>query len=191
LEIVKIHKIDNFFDNPDEIREFALKMDFDEPLPIHGWHGIRATPKDRIVAGVDLEKMISEEVSFRIPNFTYDEMDLYFHITPEEVRNHFDTETFEEASKHYDSNDSRIVGLVYLTPNPPKNSGTSFFDDSGNKVGEAENVYNRMVMYPADILHGPTNPFGDTKENGRLTLVFFLKKYEKQNTRQPTQHPFQ
>jgi hypothetical protein len=67
---------------------------------------------------------------------------------------------------------------VYLTPNPPKNSGTSFFDDEGNKVGEAENVYNTMVIYPADILHGPTNPFGDTKENSRLTLVFFLKKHK-------------
>lgn len=177
MEIVKIHKIDNFFDNPDEIRECALNMEFEGPLPIHNWHGIRATPMDWVVAGVDLEQMIIEEVQFRIPNFRHDEMELYFHITPEEVRNHFDTEIFEQASKHYDSNDARIVGLVYLTPNPPKNSGTSFFDDDGNKVTEAENVYNTMVMYPAGILHGPTNPFGDTKENGRLTLVFFLKKY--------------
>lgn len=178
METIRIHKIDNFFENPDEIRECALKMEFDGPLPTQGWHGIRVNPTNRVVAGVDLEKMISEEVSFRLPNFTYDEMELYFHITSEEVKNHFNTETFEMASKHYDSNDSRIVGLVYLTPNPPKNSGTSFFDDEGNKVGEAENVYNTMVMYPADILHGPTNPFGDTKDNSRLTLVFFLKKYK-------------
>ena len=178
METIRIHKIDNFFDNPDEIREGALNMDFDGPSPTQGWRGIRVNPTNRVVAGVDLEQMIVEEVAFRIPNFKYGEMELYFHITSEEVRENFTTETFEEASKHYDSNDSRIVGLVYLTPNPPKNCGTSFFDDDGNKIGEAENVYNTMVIYPADILHGPTNPFGDTKENSRLTLVFFLKKYD-------------
>jgi hypothetical protein len=179
LEIVRVHKINDFFDNPNEIRNSVLEMDFREPLPNENWHGLRCTPESKVVAGIDLERMIEEEVLFRLPNFEYDEMELSFHITPEEVRGHFTTEKFEDASKHYDGDACRIVGLIYLSPNPPKNCGTSFFDDDGDKVAEVENEYNTMIMYPADILHGPTNPFGDTKENSRLTIVFFLKKYNK------------
>jgi hypothetical protein len=178
VEIVKIHKVDDFFENPDELRAAILQMEFEPPTEDDNWHGSRVVPTNRVVAGVDLEEMIAEEVKFRIPNFEYDEMLLAFHITPEEIRSHFDVE-FEQASKHFDGDACRMVGLIYLSPNPPKNCGTSFFDDDGNKVGEIENTYNTMVIYPADILHGPTNPFGDTKENSRLTIVFFLKKYNK------------
>lgn len=179
LEIVKIHKVDDFFDNPDEIRECALNMKYDSPNENQYWHGLRSTPADRIVAGVDLERLIYEEILFRMPNVVYDEMEISFHILLDDVRGHFNESIFEEATKHFDASTARVAGLVYLTPNPPKNCGTSFFDDDGNKVGEVENEYNTMVVYPADILHGPTNPFGDTIENGRLTMVFFLKRYDK------------
>lgn len=36
------------------------------------------------------------------------------------------------------------------------------------------NVFNRLVIYKGDIYHKSNNYFGSTKEDGRLTQVFFI-----------------
>lgn len=38
-----------------------------------------------------------------------------------------------------------------------------------------ENVYNRCVMFDPRVWHSPNNFFGTTKDDSRLTLVFFAK----------------
>ena len=169
-------KIPNFFINPDKVRKKVLDLKYQQPTKHNNWHGIRADLTYRVIGGVDLEQKIYEEILNVMPDVTYFEMDIFFHILPEYVRTHFKDSLFENSTKHYDNSFCTFAGVIYLTPNPPKNSGTSFFDDDGNKIEEAENIYNTMILYPANILHGPTNPFGDTMENSRLTITFFLKK---------------
>jgi hypothetical protein len=172
----KIIKIHNFFKNPDNVRKQALDFNYLQPTSQSNWHGIRSTLPRRVIAGIDLEQKIYEGILSEIPDVTYEEMDIFFHILPEYVRLHFKDPIFENSTKHYDDSICTIVGVIYLTPNPPKNSGTSFFNDEGNKIEEIENIYNTMIIYPANTLHGPTNPFGTTIENSRLTITFFLKK---------------
>jgi hypothetical protein len=172
----KIVKIHNFFKNPDNVRKQALDFNFQQPSKHSNWHGIRSTLPRRVVAGVDLEQNIYEKILNEIPDVVYEEMDIFFHILPEYVRTHFNDPIFENSTKHYDNSFCIFAGVIYLTQNPPKNSGTSFFDNEGNKIEEVENTYNTMIFYPSNILHGPTNPFGTTIENSRLTITFFLKK---------------
>jgi hypothetical protein len=172
----KIIKSPNFFKNPDNVRKQALNFDYLQPTSQSNWHGIRATLPRRVIAGIDLEQKIYEEILNKIPDVIYEEMDIFFHILPEYVRTHFKDPVFENSTKHYDDSICTIAGVIYLTPNPLKNSGTSFFDTKGNKIEEIENIYNTMILYPSNILHGPTNPFGSTIEDSRLTITFFLKK---------------
>lgn len=71
-----------------------------------------------------------------------------------------------------------IAGVVYLNPDAPKNSGTAFYsqmNDKFNKVYEVENIYNRCILYPANLYHEGLNFFGNTLDNSRLNLVFFAK----------------
>lgn len=60
-------------------------------------------------------------------------------------------------------------GVIYLTPNPPKNSGTVITD-----VTTIENVYNRYVMYDATELHKVESSFGEDINDGRLVLTHFI-----------------
>lgn len=98
----------------------------------------------------------------------------------------------------------RYACVIYLTPNPPPNSGTSFCRlrypngaIGGNIVVapynnlldalkvkslpiqawfedlRVENVFNRMILYKANIVHCATGYFGKALREKRLTTVFF------------------
>lgn len=67
------------------------------------------------------------------------------------------------------------AGVLYLTPNPPANSGTIFYNDKGEEIDYVENVYNRLTIYPSTTLHRIKESFGDSKDNGRLTYTVFVR----------------
>ena len=98
----------------------------------------------------------------------------------------------------------RFAGVVYLTPNAPKQAGTSFYrfrfpngELGGNScpspyanLREAlgvsklpleawqedlavENVFNRVIVYRADLVHSATSYFGIDPITKRMTIVFF------------------
>lgn len=90
------------------------------------------------------------------------------------------------------------AAVVYLSPDPPKGSGTGFFKNK--KTGEeyqldsnfvmekdecsnfdnweltdyVENMYNRCVIFNAKKFHSATKYFGKTLEDSRLFQVFFF-----------------
>jgi hypothetical protein len=98
----------------------------------------------------------------------------------------------------------RHAAVIYLSPDPPPDTGTSFYRQrgQGRKRGgnycpephanlvealgisrlpldawqedlRLPNVYNRMLLYRADLVHGATGYFGEAPRERRLTLVFF------------------
>lgn len=109
------------------------------------------------------------------------------------------------ARPHSDSRKlCKYAGVVYLTPDAPRNGGTSFYrfrfpDGSlgGNicpaphyNLTEAlgvkklpmeawkedlavENLFNRVIIYRADLIHSATNYFGHDMASKRMTIVFF------------------
>lgn len=164
--IDQLIQIDNFLPKPDSVRDMALRMKYTASDETTGWKGFRAlTQSDYNDTLVDLIKQ-RVDGSLYTSNFN-----TYFHYTLESTKK--EVPSFNKTRIHRDSGKD-YAGVIYLTPNPPLNSGTVFYDDNYNFIHKVENVYNRLVFYPSGILHAVEDTFGDTIENGRLTFTIFV-----------------
>ena len=86
---------------------------------------------------------------------------------------------------------TKYAGVLYLTPNPPSESGTTIFE-KGKQV-DVENKYNRLIAYDGTQKHGATNFFGDNRSNGRMTFTFFIDRkrlIERQREKENFQYEF-
>ena len=195
--------VDDFFPNPDHIRNYALTADNLEWGPAEGgkWPGIRTCPLHEV------NYNLFQEIATR-----------YFllHYSPSQISEvTFEARmNFQRISGKYNGgwvhNDYPNVHttLIYLTPTASLNSGTGLykiksldglknFDKSkkdlyNNKVSSKEvekdriennnqfektvyfsNIYNRCISFDATIWHG-ADEF--VSEEDRLTLIIFWEK---------------
>lgn len=157
--------IDNFFDDPDLIRDYAMTVNYQSPSENDGWRGFRSEQLD---IDTPIEKFIIENIESTLSKVFKKSINsrVYFHCSPEFIME--EVENFHVYKYHED--DADCAGIVYLTPNPPENSGTCI---KGVKC--IENFYNRLVCYPGELTHGPDNLFGDNLSNTRLTVTFFCR----------------
>jgi len=157
--------IDDFFENPDEIRKEALLMDYTESNSKTGWKGFRTELKNDTIKEYILKKLSEIDEDFKhlkIKCFLHYSMD----STKLTLKNNF-----ENSKLHKDL--TGWAGVIYLYPTPPKNSGTTLHLDNGEMTHKIENQYNRFVFYRGDILHGVEDTFGNDINNGRLTITIF------------------
>lgn len=185
--------VDNFYRDPDAVREYALHQEFVEQK---AYHKGKRTTKSYIPSWIKseferyLDRPIKEFVGAT---------GVFQYCTAEDlVVYHFDTQEY--------------AAMVYLTPDAPLQSGTSTYKSKhtglmhaatnveaykyqmepwqvnakslGNTnlydrhnydlVDSVANVYNRMVIFNAQALHAATSYFGSTKENARLFHLFFF-----------------
>jgi len=157
--------IDNYFDDPSIYREYAIsRKDYVGPNPAERWMGYRSEELsiENKLEGEILSKIYStvEEKTGR----TIDKCEVFFHCTPKRVMDEVDS--FHDMKWHQDPCD--FAGIIYLTPDPPENTGTCLLDEC------VPNVYNRLVTYPGEHLHGPDHLFGDSIDTTRLTITFFI-----------------
>ena len=157
--------IDNYFEDPSIYREYALsRKDYEGPGLEDGWRGYRSQELsiENKLEGEILSKIYStvEEVTGR----SIDKSQVYFHLTPERVMN--EIPNFHKMKWHQDPCD--FAGIIYLTPDPPKNTGTCLLDEC------VPNVYNRLLAYSGKHLHGPDHLFGDGIDTTRMTITFFI-----------------
>ena len=173
---------DNFFDNPNKIRELALSMEYvcSEDLIVDpGWRGHRTDDWDNEISD-NILNIVSDYY-----NISGQRILTYYHISHQGTRKTL--EDFDNRKYHIDP-DRSYAGVVYLTPNPPPKTGTSILDGSKNEIINVENVYNRLISYPSNHIHAPSDVFGDDKETGRLTLTYFIEpnwSYWSSNTEVP------
>jgi len=73
---------------------------------------------------------------------------------------------------HVDHPRDLYAGVIYLNKSPLENSGTIVYIN--NKPNIIENKFNRLVFYKANLLHSAQKGFGNTIEDSRLTLIFFV-----------------
>lgn len=116
--------IDDFFNNPDKVRELALGCEYN-PSPLGHWPGIRS-PKLHLIDQSFFDKFCLKLLSifydrnFHNINFN---IDAYFQkIKP------FDNDPKSNKNKgwvHYD--DKIFGGIIYLTPTISYSSGTSVY----------------------------------------------------------------
>lgn len=175
--------VDDFYTNPDDVRDFALSQEFNVTGNYPGqrteqnWN---RRPNESIFS--TFQKLLGEPLE----PWNYEKLGYSssFQIT---------TET-DETWIHTDETDWAAV--IYLTPNAPHNSGTAFYsipsidlrerqDRSGKdfdnkdpgwvKSDVVSNVYNRLVLYSGYLYHRSDLPgFGTDKYSGRLFQTFFF-----------------
>ena len=183
--------VDNFYNNVDQVRQFALQQDFNV---------------DGNYPGHRTKSFMNQSVADYISSIVGAEMD-------------WDSENFEEsysgAFQYTTQNDRTWIhadgwntwaGVCYLTPNAPVSGGTGIFrhketglsttprleDGSRNeelldKIYEdardytkwdqtamVGNVYNRLVLYKGDLFHASLDYFGKNLHDGRLFQTFFF-----------------
>jgi glycosyltransferase involved in cell wall biosynthesis len=179
----RLFVIDNFYINPDEIRNFALtKVEYKQDL---NWYkGYRSTTSYHPPGIVNaFEKVINQPIK----SFPIGTVNGCFQIMVAS-----DTQVY-----HYD--EQQWAAMIYLSPNAPPESGTrlhksrqgifrhstdagineyfsgDFYDSTKWDVVDcAANFYNRLVIMDAKCVHSAGPYFGKDFDTGRLTHLFFF-----------------
>jgi hypothetical protein len=187
--------IDNFYNNPHDTRKYILTQDF----KVRGNY-----PGQRTIsyANQHLRDIIQEYITpfggkiteFPMPNETNkDNNNIY--------NGAFQFTTSRDRSWVHIDGHNNWAGVLYMTPNAPLSSGTSFYHfhdgtackrdmeilenkeetdkysqdlTKWKKVDEVGNVFNRLILFNSNRFHMSMDYFGDSKENGRLFQVFFF-----------------
>jgi hypothetical protein len=191
--------VDNFYANPDAVRNFALNAEYEE-LGGRNWPG-----RDSLYEhGKDeLTSMVSEIVGQKLITKPCNKCS-YFRMTKERE--------YGVQDIHFDPNPGLVwAGVIYLTPTLHPTGGTkfwkhkqtewefaptqqqaikhniqshedmvNFFNIEGkdrNKWIETDNIafkYNRLVMFNPLQFHSNGDWFGTTNENARLVQLLFF-----------------
>jgi glycosyltransferase involved in cell wall biosynthesis len=180
----RIWIVDDFYEDPYSVREFALKQEFEPNL--NYYKGSRSNDQ-YIVPGT--KEAFEKIMGRKITNWTetHGMCGRFQYCTAEDALvYHCDSQTF--------------AGMIYLTPDAPYSCGTSLFahkktglrneNDFGNVdifgetgfydktkfelVDTVGNIFNRLVLFDAKCIHSANEYFGTTKENSRLFHLFFF-----------------
>ncbi len=199
-----IYIVDNFFNDPLEIRNAVLQWNYEDHKSLY--HS-----KYNPLIGIDLSSPCKAFEKIIGKNIDTDTWEAY--------RNGFSNgyiqymTSSQKSLVHFDS--TMWGAIVYLNPSPELNSGTYFVkhkvtkldrhpkfltekmktvlgkmleEDRGNEdkwenIFECENVFNRAIVFKGDRLHCGRDGFGDNLSNARLYQTFFfdskdIKNYE-------------
>lgn len=171
--------IDDFYSNPDLVRNFALSQSFDI---LGNYPGSRTTS----FLTEDVKNIIQRIVMPHGGNitewFTQDGFSGSFHIDTSRDRGIIHIDPFNTWG-----------GICYLTPNAPptgglgiyrhRATGNYFADDKPYEFQDVTkwdlidviaNKYNRLVLYKNKMFHSNMDYFGSGPEDGRLAQLFFF-----------------
>jgi len=183
---------DNFYQNPDEVREYALSQEFS----VRGNYPGQRTPPVFYDGLKNSIQYIIQQAGGKITQFEEFDYNTAFQYT-----------TVKDKSWIHADQTTMWAGVCYLTPNAPITAGTALYkhkstglyraatnpDGSYNKelmdkiyeedcndvskwemVDIVGNKYNRLVLYRGDLFHSSLDYFGTDKYDGRLFQTFFF-----------------
>lgn len=177
--------VDNFYQNVDDVRKFALSQEFS----VEGnYPGYRTASFLNESTKNNIERLILPHAG-KVINWLQTEPDSYSGA--------FQISYACHKSWVHTDNANNWAGVLFLTPNAPLEGGTGFYRSKINGsiygdsddpvccnnaedmtkwelVSEVHNVYNRLILFQADQWHTSQVYFGNTMETGRLTQVFFF-----------------
>jgi hypothetical protein len=186
--------VDNFYQDPYTIRDFALNQVYYEG---EGAVGFR-TRKQFLFDG--LKEQFEQIMGIEIQDHTQDSFGWY----DIGINGRFQScKAGTPSVFHCDS--QKWAAVIYLTPDAPPQGGTSFFrhketkihhnsqidwtTDIGHKVFNQKtfldgspyekvdtvgNVFNRLVIFDGGLIHSGENYFGWDLESSRLFHIFFF-----------------
>jgi tetratricopeptide (TPR) repeat protein len=177
--------VDNFYENPDSIREFAKQQEYVDGGLGRGFIGKR-TKNQYLFPGIKeaFEKIMGKKITKWEEHGMNGRFQL--NIAGEPVVYHCDDQSY--------------AAMIYLTPDAPPETGTSTFRHRGTGIRHKEhpqitsafnyktfldktpydtvdkfgNVYNRLVIFDAGAIHGASDYFGTDFDDGRLWHMFFF-----------------
>ncbi len=187
--------IDNFYTNPDEVREFALKQEF----KVRGNY-----------PGQRTKSFLTDSLKKKMRDILYPFAGEITYWGSDDKENNY-TGSFqytvsEDRSWIHADSTTDWAAVCYLTPNAPVSAGTGIFrhketgwmnfdykrqndveymkqSPSGDDmqdytkwemVDKIGNIFNRLIMYRADNYHVSLDYFGKDINDGRLFQVFFF-----------------
>ncbi len=174
--------IDNFYQRPDQVRNFALKQTFDAHPNNHKG---KRTNNRFLFSG--LKERFEFLLGTKIKDWErYGTNGCFQYCIGG-----------DQIVYHHDGQD--YAGVLYLTPNAPSQTGTNFFKSIHTKKMKAEiqdekivfkkgfldktefelvdtvgNIFNRLVLFDAKIIHAASEYFGTDINDGRLFQLFFF-----------------
>lgn len=117
--------LDNFLQFPTQVREWAINQQYYDAKEYTEMYGKYTTwPGKRTKHVADLDKEYADIVLGRIAYIAQS----YFGLQNISIKSYFQltTENDGDSWVHQD-NDIKLACLLYLNPNPPKNSGTTLY----------------------------------------------------------------
>lgn len=174
--------IDNVFENPDTIVDYAKTLRYydlkNHPSEANShWIGYRSDILGKInnvfamkcfeeILNNTLNVSFGQHTSKLNVQYTF-KANSFFHYMTED-------EEYSDTRRHRDADTHVYAGIVYLSKNPKEHTGTQIYKE--NHRAEIENVFNRLVLYRADYIHSAMGGFGKTIEDARLTMNLFFNE---------------
>ena len=177
--------IDNFYENPMEVRNFALKQEYKEDSHYPGKRSKSYACQEH----KERFQKILEPFIGKIKDFPFDTENGKFQYSTSN----------EHSWVHHDKNGTNYAGIIYLTPDAPVESGTGFYQFMDGTMNEDEsnlmksyytkydkdmtkwklvdkvgNVFNRLVLFDSSRYHTAVDFFGSDIYDSRLYQLFFF-----------------
>ncbi len=186
--------VENFYSDPDKVREYAMSLEFNPHSQYH--KGCRTEVKTIFDGTREFFESILKKKITHWEGHVYNGVFQY---------------CIAEDPLVYHTDNQAYAAVVFLTPDAPVECGTSFFKSKHNglmrypteqdceRLNQSEkelfkemfggnfydktrweladtigNVYNRMVIWDAKKVHAASAYFGNTLENSRLFHMFFF-----------------
>ncbi len=172
--------VDDFYSNPDGVREFALQQEF-------GQQGNFPGSRTKSFINDDTKNTIAtllRNAGGNVTNWN----------AQDGLSGSFELATTNDRSWIHTDHYNTWAGIIYLTPDAPLSGGTGLFRYKktgalyASELPEYEsqdytkwdlcdiiaNRYNRLALYRSDQFHTSLDYFGNTRETGRLFQLFFI-----------------
>lgn len=179
--------IDDFYENPEFVREFALKQEFS----VFGNYPGKRTKSF-------LETSIKDAIQSFMPK-EYGKVVQWHDYDGEGYSGAFQSCTSKDRTWIHVDHKNMWSGVCFLSPDAPLTGGTGLFRHKETKfnwsdsdtlpnnqpydpydytkfelVDRIGNVFNRLILYPGNLFHASLDYFGDNLETGRLFQTFFF-----------------
>lgn len=173
--------VDDFYENPDDVRAFALSQKFEVKGNFPGWR---------------TDSYLNDSVKGLLQTLLRPHAGEVTRWDAEPgLTGCFELATARDRSWMHTDHHNTWAGVCYLTPNAPVSGGTGLFmykktggryedgTDYGDytqdmtkweMVDRIGNIYNRLILYRSDMYHTSLDYFGKDHEDGRLFQLFFL-----------------
>jgi len=170
--------VDNFYSDPDAVRNYALAQPFDFT---GNYPGVRTNP------------YLPDDVKGAIQYWMNSVGTITNWFEEHGYTGAFQLATAQDRTWIHSDHYNQWAGVCYLTPDAPHTGGTGLYRhkatgeyrhaesyhegydytkwDLFDRIG---NKYNRLILYRGDLFHASLDYFGDSKENGRLFQTFFF-----------------